>query len=82
MELKNNLDSTAKYQILVGQIAEYKEWPGEIIVVLCGGTDRNLRKKLDEYLKGSSFDLDEVRVVQKNVTTRRVASERPSKAGH
>ena len=37
VELKNNLDSTAKYQRLVGQIAEYKEWPGEIIVVLCGG---------------------------------------------
>ena len=51
IELKNNLDSTSKYQRLIGQISEYKEWDGFIILVLTGNRDKNLRKELDIYLK-------------------------------
>jgi hypothetical protein len=58
IELKNNLDATGKYQRLVGQLAEYKEWDGPIIVILCGGTDRNLRKQLDKFLKDENLAYD------------------------
>jgi hypothetical protein len=51
VELKHNLNSTAKYQRLVGQLAEYKEWDGQIVLLLTGKTDQNLRKQLDSYLK-------------------------------
>lgn len=51
VELKYNLDTTAKYQRLIGQLSEYKEWDGRVIILLTGETDRNLRKQLDEYLK-------------------------------
>ena len=51
IELKNNLDSTSKYQRLIGQINEYKEWDGSIILILIGKTDKNLRKELDKYIE-------------------------------
>ena len=69
VELKHNLDSTAKYQRLVGQLMEYKEWKGQTVVLLTGKTDPNLRKKLDTYLKkeGLTEDIleDKVTVYQK-----------------
>ena len=69
VELKHNLDSTAKYQRLVGQLMEYKEWKGQTVVLLTGKTDPNLRKKLDTYLKkeGLAEDIleDKVTVYQK-----------------
>jgi hypothetical protein len=69
LELKHNLDSTAKYHRLVGQLADYKEWKGQIVVLLTGKTDPNLRKQLDSYLKkeGLAEDIleDKVTVYQK-----------------
>lgn len=50
VELKNNLDTTAKYQRLVGQIAEYKNWDGRVVILLTGKTDTNLRKQLESFL--------------------------------
>src|SRR5438093_10852245 len=32
IELKHNLNSTAKYQRLVGQLIEYQEWDGRVII--------------------------------------------------
>ena len=55
MELKNNLDTTAKYQRLVGQLAEYKQWDGRVLVLLTGKTDPNLRKQLDRYLSDEAL---------------------------
>ena len=65
VELKHNLDSTAKYQRLVGQLAEYKEWKGQIVVLLTGKTDPNLRKQLNNYLKkeGLTEDVLEDKVI-------------------
>lgn len=51
LELKNNLDTTAKYQRLVGQIAEYKNWNGRIVILLTGTTEPNLRKQLDKFVE-------------------------------
>jgi len=68
IELKVNLDTTAKYQRLVGQLEEYREWKGDVVIVLFGRTDKNLRKKLDEAVeKRSGFLLfdQQMRVVQK-----------------
>ena len=56
VELKHNLNSTAKYQRLIGQLAEYKEWRGRIVVLLVGDTDPNLRKRLSEYLKKEGLE--------------------------
>ena len=56
LELKNNLDSTAKYQRLLGQLAELKEWKGTIIVLLCGNTDPNLTKALRQHVKDWTGD--------------------------
>jgi len=68
VELKVNLDGTAKYQRLIGQLEEYREWKGDIVIVLFGRTDPNLRKKLDEQVeKRRGFLLfdQQIRVVQK-----------------
>jgi len=65
VELKYNLNTTAKYQKLIGQLAEYKDWDGRTILLLTGETDINLRKQIGMYLKkeGLSEDLlDEAKV--------------------
>ena len=46
VELKTNLDSTGKFQRLIGQLAAYEEWDGSVIVLLTGTTDQNLLKEL------------------------------------
>jgi hypothetical protein len=70
MELKNNLDTTAKYQRLMGQLMAYDEWDGQIFVVLTGDTDPNLRKQLAQYAEqeNGGDDLDDaerITVVEK-----------------
>lgn len=67
IEIKNNLDSTSKYQRLVGQLVDYNDWGGSIIIVLCGTTDKNLKKQLVKYLEGQSGLLaeDNFRVIEK-----------------
>jgi hypothetical protein len=54
IELKADLNSTAKMQRLLGQIDDYEsKWKGEVIVVICGDVDRDLlktlRKKIESY---------------------------------
>ena len=51
VEIKYNLDSTAKYQRLIGQVAAYKDWKGQVILLLTGKTDPDLKKELNSYLK-------------------------------
>lgn len=63
IELKNNLNTTAKYQKLIGQITEYKEWDGEIIIVLTGERDANLYKELMKYAAEENDDIDEERII-------------------
>lgn len=58
VELKTDLNSTAKYQRLIGQLTEYSEWKGRIIILLTGQTDPNLRKQLDEYVTKQSSILE------------------------
>lgn len=71
IELKNNLNTTAKYQRLVGQISEYKEWDGQILIVLVGSTDPNLRKQLLRYVandEGNTFATERIAVIEKQGT--------------
>ena len=63
VELKNNLNTTAKYQKLIGQITEYKKWDGQIIIVLTGDTDLNLHKELTKYIEKDNDDLDEEKLI-------------------
>ncbi len=63
IELKNNLNATAKYQRLMGQLQAYEEWGGKILVILTGDTDPNLRKQLEEYAEEQKDDLDEERII-------------------
>jgi hypothetical protein len=58
IELKNDLNSTAKYQRLIGQLSEYKEWEGHIIILLTGQTDPNLRKQLRKYVEKEDVNDD------------------------
>jgi len=58
IELKNNLDTAAKYQRLMGQLTAYDEWDGQIFVVLTGNTDANLRKQLTQYAERKNSDDD------------------------
>jgi hypothetical protein len=52
VELKINLDSTAKLQRLLGQIQLYKEdWAKPVFLVLCGKHDANLVRKLQHAVK-------------------------------
>jgi hypothetical protein len=46
IELKFKLDTTAKYQRLIGQLETYRGWEGSIIVLLTEKTEPNLRKEL------------------------------------
>jgi hypothetical protein len=58
IELKHNLNTTAKYQRLIGQLNEYKDWEGQVIILLTGDPDRNLLKQLDAYIKKEGFGED------------------------
>jgi len=51
IELKHNLNSTAKYQRLIGQLTEYRDWDGRVVILLTGETDPNLRKELRSFLR-------------------------------
>jgi hypothetical protein len=50
VELKNDLNTTPKYTRLVGQLIQYRDWEGRIVVLLTGDTDVNLRKDLDRFV--------------------------------
>lgn len=63
VEIKNNFNTTTKYQRLIGQIKEYKEWEGEIIIVLTGKTDPNLRKELKNYADKEEGGWGEERII-------------------
>jgi len=56
VELKIHLRSKANYQRLLGQLAELKQWPGSIIVLLIGDTDPNLSKSLRAYVEDWTDD--------------------------
>ncbi len=49
IEIKRNLTTRAEYQRLIGQLVEYKEWAGSVIVLLTGSIDLNFKKQLDEF---------------------------------
>jgi hypothetical protein len=55
IEIKYNLNTPAKYQRLLGQLLEYKEWDGRVVLLLVGKTDPNLRKQLASYLEKEGF---------------------------
>ncbi|MGH7952280.1 MAG: hypothetical protein ACREFE_10225 [Limisphaerales bacterium] len=51
IELKINLDTTSKYQRLIGQLAAYESWEGLVIILLTGITDKNLFKELKTHIE-------------------------------
>lgn len=70
IEIKYNLDTTAKYHRLLGQITDYEDWAGSMFIILCGTTDRNLMKELSRHIdkKNSSSSLypaDQFRLFEK-----------------
>jgi hypothetical protein len=67
VELKFNLNTTTKYQRLIGQLDSYKGWEGRVIVLLVGETEPNLFKELVAWTKkGGFFDLEgKISVFQK-----------------
>jgi len=63
IELKNNLNTTSKYQRLIGQLTEYGDWRGQVILVLIGDTDPNLKKQLYKYIEKVSDDFFEKSII-------------------
>jgi histidinol phosphatase-like enzyme len=51
VEMKTNLKTTNAYQRLVGQLTQYAEWQGRIVIILTGQTDINLLKDLKAFVK-------------------------------
>lgn len=56
IEIKKDLDTVGKYHRLLGQIADFADWGGDLVVVLCGFTDPHLRKQLDHHLQKGTLD--------------------------
>ncbi len=52
IELKYNLDKTAEYQRLIGQIETKGQRYGHIIIVLAGRTNNNMYVNLNNWVKG------------------------------
>lgn len=67
IEIKHNLNATAKYQHLIGQLEDYQNWDGYVVIVLIGKADPNLRKQLGEYVRKHSDIIsgDKFTVVEK-----------------
>jgi len=69
VEIKNNLDTPAKYQRLIGQLNDYKDWDKSVVIILTGKTDPNLRKQLDRFVAEMNCELadlsDSVTLVKK-----------------
>lgn len=51
IEIKYNFNTLTKYRNLLGQLAEYKDWGGPIILLLVGKTDPDLKKRLTSRAK-------------------------------
>lgn len=45
IEIKFNLNATSKHQLLVGQLEEYRDWDGQVILLLIGGTEPNFNDR-------------------------------------
>ena len=70
IEIKYNFNTLTKYRSLLGQLAEYKEWGGRVILLLVGKTDSDLKKRLTSYLEkeglcGTYYFKDKVTVYEK-----------------
>lgn len=55
IEIKYNFNTLTKYRNLLGQLAEYKDWSGPIILLLVGKTDPDLKKRLTSHAKEEGF---------------------------
>lgn len=75
IEIKKSLDTTCKYHRLVGQITDFGDWGGDVLVVLCGWTDPHLRKKLTFHLRAGTIDpAHRVRIIEKPMERERSES--------
>jgi hypothetical protein len=63
IELKNNLKTTNQYQRLIGQLEQYRQWNGYIVLVLCGKTELNILKEVKSYT--DNFSEDEISIFVK-----------------
>jgi hypothetical protein len=51
IEIKTNLSNTGSCQRLVGQLHDYSEWEGKVIVLLTGTTCPDLKMKINKAIK-------------------------------
>jgi len=58
VEIKKDLKTTSACQRLVGQLSEYSEWKGRILVLLVGETDPDLKMSLDKTISKLNVDLE------------------------
>ena len=59
IDIRKDLQSTAQFLRLISQLTGYKAWEGCVVVLLVGKSDRNLKKRLDQFVNEQSSVLDE-----------------------
>ncbi len=59
IELKHNLNTMAKLHGLIGQLTQYDDWHGRIVVLLTGETEPNLRKQLKQFIQKQGWEDDD-----------------------
>ncbi|HJP17570.1 MAG TPA: hypothetical protein QF468_02825 [Nitrospinota bacterium] len=63
IEIKLNLTSTAEFQRLIGQLETYARWGVQMIVLIVGQIDMNLKTRLEERLLADWDDEESARLV-------------------
>lgn len=68
VEIKKDLQTTGNYQRLVGQLSDYTDWEGRIVVLLVGTGDPDIKSSLDKAvykLNGGFFGDGRITVLEK-----------------
>ncbi len=66
IEIKLNLTKTREFQHLIGQIETYAEWDKDLVVVLVGEVDPDIKDRIENRLRkdwDDSFEGDRAQVI-------------------
>jgi hypothetical protein len=69
VEIKKDMKSTGNCQRLVGQLSEYADWDGRVVVLLVGETDPDLRMNIEKAihrLNGGTFGDEKTKLFVKD----------------
>jgi len=67
IEIKLNLMSTIEFQRLIGQLETYARWGIQMIVLVVGQIDMNLKSRVEERLLSDWDDEESARLIHKEI---------------